>query len=126
MHIVFSESYIPTVVLFYVSSGFHQRQRKTRCYLFFFHINLRTTDSVIIPLYEYKYDVVLGKKRLSWYFTRAKIRIDTTLYKYDLKCLRREKYNKVVSPRIRSILFFFVFVLLVWNTTSYTIRLNTT
>ena len=44
-----------------------------------------------VSLYEYEYDVVFRKKLSYSYFTRIKIRVYTTLYQYDLVCIRPEK-----------------------------------
>ena len=65
------------------------------------------TDSVVIiwiALCEYEYDVVFGKKWSYSYFTHIKIRVDTTLYQYDLICKRPEK---IQWGRIPCLLVFF-------------------
>ena len=86
------------------------------------HMFLLATDSVIIiwiALYEYDYDVVFRKKLSYSYFTRIKIRVDTTLYQYDLVCIRPEK---IKWGRISYLLVFVPYNFNSYSYWSYRIR----
>ena len=82
---------------------------------------LATTSIVIIwiALYEYKYYVVFGEKWSYSYFSRIKIRVDTTLYQYDLVCIRPEK---IKWGRISYLLVFVPYNFYSYSYWSYRIR----
>lgn len=73
----------------------------------------------VVSKYEYEYEVVFGQKRSYSYCTCIKIRVDTTLYKYDLVWIRAEK---IQQGRISYILVLVSIYFPLYSYRSYWIR----